>query len=167
MWYVRISWERKTQRLEYVEPGWEGQSLNRNLWKYGVFFFYLSIHARREMILLQNIMLKRSAGKVLQLALKAKVVIVKCSEQSFTRSVKSAEEKSTVGQVNTTCFESKETEKEDWFLSTRKQYCALPTFIFFLLKTNEKTECVKPQDLCGYRRHMWGKCRLNICTNVR
>ena len=106
------------------------------------------------MILLKKIMLKRSAGKVLQLALKAKVVIVKCSEQSFTQSMKSVGEKSTAGQVNTTCFEPKETEKGDWFLSARKQYCVLPTFIFFLLKTNEKTECVKPQDPCGYRRHI-------------
>ena len=39
MWYVRISWEWKKQRLEYVELGWEGKSLNRNLWKYSVFLF--------------------------------------------------------------------------------------------------------------------------------
>ena len=99
-------------------------------------------------------MLKRSAGKVLQLALKAKVLIVKRSEQSFTQSAKSMGEKMTVGQMNTTCFQPKETEKGDWFLSARKQYSVLPTFIFFLLKTNEKTECVNPQDLCGYRRHI-------------
>lgn len=102
-------------------------------------------------------MLKRSAGMVLQLPLKAKVLIVKCSEQSFTQSLKSAGENSTMGQVNTTCFEPKETENGDWFPSARKQYCVLPTFIFFLLKTTDKMECVKPQDLCGYRRHIWGK----------
>jgi hypothetical protein len=94
---------------------------------------------------------------ILQLALKAKVLIVKCSEQSFTQSVKSVEEKSTVGQVNAACLEPKETENGDWFPSARKQYSVLTIFIFFLLKTTEKMECVKPQDLCGYRRHIRGK----------
>jgi hypothetical protein len=106
------------------------------------------------MILLQKIMLKSSAGMVLQLPLKANVLIVKCSEQLFTQYVKSAGEKSTVGQVNATCFEPKETENGDWFPSARKQYCVLPTFICFLLKTIDKMECVKPQDLCGYQRHI-------------
>jgi hypothetical protein len=98
-------------------------------------------------------MLKRSAGMVLQLALRAKVLIGKCSEQSFTQSEKSARGKSTVGQVNAACFEPKETENGDWFPSARKQYLVLPTFIFFLLKTTEKMNCVKPQDICGYQRH--------------
>jgi len=58
--------------------------------------FYLSIHAWREMIL-QKIMLRRSAGMVLQLALQANVLIGKCSEQSFTQSVKSAGRKVNCG----------------------------------------------------------------------
>jgi len=39
---------------------------------------------------IRKIMLKRSAGMVLQLALKAKVLIIKCSEELFTQSAKFA-----------------------------------------------------------------------------